>query len=317
MIRLEHAYWLLGVLLTAFAFMGVTDRRNPKRFTTALFWGLLAFVFLAGDVVPSAVIGGVVMVLALLVGLGGVRPVSAKAVGDDARPASGGRLGNRLFVPVLLIPLLTLAGVMGLKPLAISGRAIVEANSLTLVSLVMACVLSLAVALRITRSQPRAAIQEGRRLLDAIGWAALLPLLLATLGGVFDASGVGQAVADVVSSAFPVHIRFVAVLAYAVGMALFTMIMGNAFAAFPVMTAGIGLPILVGIHHADPAAMCALGMLSGYCGTLLTPMAANFNLVPAALLELDDSYGVIKAQAPTGLAVFAVNLVLMNALLFR
>ena len=45
----------------------------------------------------------------------------------------------------------------------------------------------------------------------------------------------------------------------------------------------------------------ALGMLTGYCGTLLTPMAANFNLVPAALLELDDPNGVIRMQVGTAL----------------
>lgn len=32
-------------------------------------------------------------------------------------------------------------------------------------------------------------------------------------------------------------------------------------------------------------------MLSGFCGTLMTPMAANFNIVPAALLELSDRNG--------------------------
>ena len=42
--------------------------------------------------------------------------------------------------------------------------------------------------------------------------------------------------------------------------------------------------------------MAAIGMLSGFCGTLMTPMAANFNIVPAALLELADRNAVIKAQ---------------------
>ena len=51
------------------------------------------------------------------------------------------------------------------------------------------------------------------------------------------------------------------------------MIMGNAFAAFPVMAAGIALPFLIIGHGAKPAPLVALGMLSGYCGTLMTPMA--------------------------------------------
>jgi uncharacterized membrane protein len=57
-------------------------------------------------------------------------------------------------------------------------------------------------------------------------------------------------------------------------------------------------------------------MLTGYCGTLLTPMAANFNIVPVALLELRDDWAVIKAQAPTGVALFGVNVVLLYFLAF-
>ena len=79
-----------------------------------------------------------------------------------------------------------------------------------------------------------------------------------------------------------------AVLAFGLGMALFTIIMGNAFAAFPVMTAAIGLPILIQGYGGDPAVVGAIGMLAGFCGTLMTPMAANFNIVPARLLELND-----------------------------
>ena len=79
----------------------------------------------------------------------------------------------------------------------------------------------------------------------------------------------------------------------------------------------VALPLLVGRHGADAAALGSLGMLAGYCGTLLTPMAANFNLVPAALLELSHPNAVIRAQVPTALALFAVNFVLMYLLVFR
>ncbi len=60
----------------------------------------------------------------------------------------------------------------------------------------------------------------------------------------------------------------------------------------------------------------SIGMLSGFCGTLMTPMAANFNLVPAALLELPDRNGVIKAQIPTALPLLIANTVLMYVLAF-
>ena len=150
-----------------------------------------------------------------------------------------------------------------------------------------------------------------------LGWAALLPLVLATLGGVFAASGMGEAVASLVSMVIPPDNRMACLLAFALGMVLFTVIMGNAFAAFPVMMAGIGLPLLVQRHGATPAVLGSLGMLTGYCGTLLTPMAANFNIVPAVLLELRDQYGVIRAQWPTAIVLLAVNVVLMALLVWR
>ena len=106
-------------------------------------------------------------------------------------------------------------------------------------------------------------------------------------------------------------------LAFAFGMVLFAMIMGNAFAAFPEMMAGIGLPLLIHKHGAAPAVLGSLGMLTGYCGTLLTPMAANFNIVPAVLLELRDQYAVIRAQTPTALVLLVVNVILMAVLIFR
>jgi uncharacterized membrane protein len=162
-----------------------------------------------------------------------------------------------------------------------------------------------------------AAFQEGRKLMDLLGWASLLPQMLASLGAVFAIAGVGQAVGGLAAQAIPGDSRFAAVTAYTVGMAAFTAIMGNGYAAFPVMTAGIGLPLIVTKFGGDPAIMTAIGMVSGFCGTLTTPMAANFNIVPAALLGLNDRYAVIKAQLPTAFLLLAANTVLMYALVFR
>ena len=171
------------------------------------------------------------------------------------------------------------------------------------------------------RPPAMAPVQEGRRLMDSIGWAALLPQMLASLGAVFLAADVGGVVGELVSQTVPLTTPLLAVVAYCLGMALFTVIMGNAFAAFPVMTAAIGLPIVVHQFGGDPAIVCAIGMLAGFCGTLMTPMAANFNVVPANLLELPDRNsalnGVIRAQIPTALVMLVVNIALMYALAFR
>lgn len=317
MISLQVVYWLLGGYLAWLAVLGVTDRGNPRRWTTGGFWALVSLVLLVGERLPSAVVGGIVIALALLAGFGGVRLGRYREAASQEKQAEARRLGNRLFVPALLIPAITIVIVLGQTYLWGDIATPFDPQHLTLVALAVACVIAVAAACLLTRQTPAESVEQSRRLLDAIGWAAVLPLLLATLGTVFAASGVGEAVAAVVRAGIPVENRFVVVLAYALGMAGFTMIMGNGFAAFPVMTAGIGLPLLVQMHGADPAPLAAIGMLCGYCGTLMTPMAANFNLVPAALLELKDPYAVIRAQLGTALPLLGANVLLMYFLVFR
>lgn len=167
------------------------------------------------------------------------------------------------------------------------------------------------------RDSPLKAIKAGGQIMDTVGWAAILPQMLAALGGLFALAGVGGVVANLVKDVIPMGSPLAIVIAYTFGMALFTMIMGNGFAAFPVMTAGIGLPLIVHQLGGNPAIMGAIGMLSGFCGTLMTPMAANFNIVPAALLELQDKHGVIKAQALTGVLLLLVNTAFMYFFVFR
>jgi len=315
-LTLQHLYYLVGGILAVTAVMTVADASNPKRFSSALFWGLYALVFLVGDQLPPVWVGVGAVTMALLAGLGGVGAGrhAPRAAADYL--ASAKRLGNKLFVPALAIPLITMVGTLSAKQLVVGGVPLLDPKATTLVSLGVGCVLSLILVCGLTRETPVQGLRESRRLTDALGWALVLPQMLGMLGLVFSDAGVGKAVAHVTTTYINMDIRFVAVAVYVVGMALFTVIMGNGFAAFPVMTGGVGVPILVGVYHGDPAVMAAVGMLSGYCGTLLTPMAANFNIVPAALLEIDKN-AVIRAQVPTALALLTCNVFLLYFLMFR
>jgi uncharacterized membrane protein len=186
----------------------------------------------------------------------------------------------------------------------------------TLVALTLGVLLALAACYAWLRPRPLTPIAEGTRLMDSVGWAAILPQMLASLGAVFALAGVGEVVGGIAQDVIPDGSRLGAVAVYALGMAGFTIIMGNAFAAFPVMFAGVGMPVLVGIWSGDPVRVAAIGMLAGFCGTLMTPMAANFNLVPAALLELKDQNAVIKAQIPTAIPLLLANIALLYFLAF-
>ena len=316
MISLEFVYLLMGALAGGVAIVNLADRGHAKRFGNAIFWALWAVTFLFGSYLPDIANGVIVVAMVAIAALRGLGGGSAGA-SEAERAASAARWGNRLFLPALLVPALTLAGTLTLKGVRIGNVALVDPKQVTLVSLAFATIVALITALAMLRPKIETPIVEARRLLDTVGWAAVLPQMLAALGAVFAAAGVGQVIATLATKWIPLDHAVVAVVTYTVGMWLFTIVMGNAFAAFPVMTAGIGLPLIVGRFGGDPVVMAALGMLSGYCGTLMTPMAANYNIVPAALLELRDQNGVIRVQIPTGLALLVVNTVLMSLFVFR
>jgi uncharacterized membrane protein len=316
LITLEFIYVLMGLMTGGVALIHVFDAGRPRRINNAVFWGSYAASFLAGSHLSDFMNGCLVLAMVASVSIGGLSAADREA----SNPGGGigrARWKNLVFVPALAIPAFTLSGVLFLKNASIFGRPLIDPQQATQISLGLATIGALAIAAALLRPSPLAPLREARRLLDSIGWAAVLPQMLAALGAVFALAGVGTVVADLARRWIPLDSALVAVMTYTVGMAVFTMIMGNAFAAFPVMTAGIGLPIIVQRLGGDVTIMSAIGMVSGFCGTLMTPMAANFNIVPAALLELPDQYAVIKVQIATAVPLLAVNTLLMYFLGFR
>jgi uncharacterized membrane protein len=314
MIKLEFIFILMGLMTAGVALINARDATNPRRINNTIFWGIYSITFLAGSYLPHFVSGLLVMAMVSAVAVKGLGQGVHSAVTRITRVLKG---KNLIFIPALIIPLLTFAGTKVFKELRVNGTLLVDPTQITQVSLGIATLVALAVGMLMYRPPVLTPIREARRLLDSVGWAAVLPQMLASLGAVFALAGVGPVVAGILKDWIPLDVAFVAVATFTVGMALFTMIMGNAFAAFPVMTAGIGLPIIVGQFGGDVVIMAAVGMLSGFCGTLMTPMAANFNLVPAALLDLKDQHAVIKAQIPTAIPLLICNTLLMYFFVFR
>ena len=317
MITLHWLYTLAGAMFAAFALLSALDRSNPKRLGNAAFWGLMALSLLAGDLIGDFGNGLLVLGLAGLAGFGFIGRSHPPTTSEQEREDWSAKLGNKLFLPALIIPVTALVGTLVYNYTPVGDLGWIEDKRETYVFLGLGVLLALATIFAWLRPPALAPLQEGRRLIDAIGWAAVLPQMLAALGVLFAAAGIGDIIGELTGMVIPKGNVFATVLVFALGMALFTMIMGNAFAAFPVMTAAIGVPLLIQAYGGDPAVIGAVGMLAGFCGTLMTPMAANFNLVPAALLELKDQYGVIRAQIPTALPLLAANILILYFAAFR
>ena len=290
-------YPVAGMTFLAFSLLGIGGRR----WGNAAFHGLLAASLLIGDWLGDLGNGLLVVALILVATMGRIKARRT----DDVKHVVA--RGPWLFVPVLIVPICAVIGTLAFR----NVPGLVDPKQSTLVALTFGVLLALVVCYAWLRPAVTVPFKEGLRLMDDIGWAAVLPQMLASLGAVFAISGVGSVVGSIAGNAIPSGSLLAAVIAFQLGMALFTMVIGNAFAAFPVMMAAVGLPLLVQAHGADPARVAAVGMLAGFCGTLMTPMAANFNLAPAALLELKDRSGVIKAQIPTALLLLAFNVALL------
>ena len=317
LLELERFFILAGLYLLFTAVQVLRDHRHPHRIGSGMFWGLLAILFIAGPYLPPVAVGYTVTFMVALTAFQQVGAKKAVAPDHLARHQSAVALGNRLLLPAIGIPVIVIAGSWLFRRLSFDNWSIVDPGQATQVALGLATLVGLLLALRVCRSPLSEPFNEGNRLIEILGWTLLLPQMLAALGGIFGQAGVGDVVADLVAAILPVQMPLIAVVAYCAAMALFTMIMGNAFAAFPVVTLGIGIPFVVNTHGGNPAIMGALGMLSGYCGTLLTPMAANFNLVPALLLEIPDKNAVIRAQVPMSAAIWVFNVLVMYLCVYR
>lgn len=315
MIKVTAVYAVAGAVFAVIAIFSALDRENARRWNNTAFWGLFALSFLAGDRLGD--LGNGVLVLAMVAAGGLLRLGQGKieTTSKAARAESAARWGSRLFLPVLIIPATALAGALLLPHVTLAGAPLVDPKQVTVIATTLGALLALGVTIAMLKPPLTAPAQEARRLMDAVGSVAILPQLLAALGAVFVLAGVGDAIGRLIGAVVPEDSRLAVVVVYCLGMAAFTMIMGNAFAAFPVLTAGVGAPLIVGRFGGDPAIMGAIGMLAGFCGTLMTPMASH-NIVPTALLDLPAG-AVIRAQAPTALVVLAGNILLMYLLVFR
>ena len=295
---LDYVYLLVGIILFIFAIQSFLDKEHKYRIGTGLFWLLYSVSFIFGSYLSKEINGWLVIAMAVIVLVKQLGKGNYFESPIEFKKGEAVRIGNVIFVPALLVGIITFFIGFFTKLGALVGLGI-------------AAIIAMCAALYITKGTLNQGFHEGRRLIDAIGWTAILSQLLAALGYLFNLAGVGKIISSAVASIVPADNVFLVVVAYCIGMVIFTMIMGNAFAAFAMITSAIGIPMLVVAHGANPAAVGAIAMLAGYCGTLLTPMAANFNIVPVALLEMRDQYGVIKAQLPIALIMLVLNILLM------
>lgn len=301
---LEVFYVLMGLMSIYAGVRNLRDKTNPARVGTFVFWCALGVVIAFGRWIPAAIDGGLVIVMVIPALLKQVQKGEASdtdAPSAEEVEANYRGIGMKIFVPALCLGVFAIIGALVKQIGALTGCC---------VGVMVACVI---LACFSRKNKPLVFLNDSERMLSSMGALCMLPMLLASLGAIFTAVGMGDVIAQIVGGVIPSGNMTIGIIVFCVGMMLFTMVMGNAFAAITVMTVGIGAPFVLSLG-ADPNLVGIVALTCGYCGTLLTPMAANFNIVPVAMLEMRDRMGVIKNQVLPALVMIVFQIIYLFVL---
>ncbi|MCL2425677.1 MAG: DUF979 domain-containing protein [Oscillospiraceae bacterium] len=304
---LEIVFIIMGLICIYAAVKNAKDKENAASIGTAVFWGALGIVLATGRYLPPLINGLLIFTMAVPAVFRKVKIGKTNAPSSEQTKKQSDKIGMKIFLPAFSMGIFAILFALLFSNESalptLSQAALVGVSVGVIVAIVMLIVYD-------RKNTPDIFMKDSERFLSMIGPLCMLPMLLASLGAIFTAAGVGDVIATMVGGIIPYGNVPVGIIVYALGMVIFTMIMGNAFAAITVMTVGIGFPFVLA-HGANPVVIGMLALTSGYCGTLMTPMAANFNIVPVAMLDMKSNYGVIKQQIYIALPVLLFQIVFM------
>ena len=294
---LEVVYIIIGLITIYAGIKNLLDKENPARIGTAVFWCSFGIVCALGKWLPSKVSGLLVIIMIIPAIFKRVKPGKVNAPKKEYTEKQFEKIGYKLFIPALCMGFMSIIFAL--------------LNISSLVGITVGVFVSMFLLFLYSKdNKPKVFLDDSERFLSAMGPLCMLPQLLGALGGIFTQAGVGDVIAGLVQKIVPEGNVNIGIIVFAIGMALFTMIMGNAFAAITVMTVGIGAPCVLA-YGADPVVVGMIALTCGFCGTLLTPMAANFNIVPVVILDMKKRFGVIKNQVLVAFAMLLIQIIYM------
>jgi len=299
-VMLDVVWIIVGLIAFYAGIKNLMDKENTSRIGTAIFWCSFGVVTALGSWLPPKVSGALVIVMCMPAIFKKVKVGRVNAPTREYTKAQYSKIGMKIFVPALTVAVMSLFFAL-------------FSNVSSMVGITIGVAISMVLLMVYSRdNKPKVFLDDSERFLSLMGPLCMLPQLLGCLGGVFTAAGVGDVVAGLVGNVVPEGNVNLGIVVYAIGMMLFTMIMGNAYAAITVMTVGIGGPFVLA-YGANPVVIGMLALTCGFCGTLCTPMAANFNIVPVAILDMKDRWGVIKNQVLVAIIMITIQICFMIA----
>ncbi len=167
MIGLNLVYAAAGIVFAVFALLSARDRR----WANAAFYALITVSFLFGNRLGDVANGVLVLALVGIAASGRMRRADAVEPAED-------RHGTKVFAPALVIPAVALVGTLAFKHVP----TLVDPKQATLVALTLGTAIALVLCGALLRARPAEPFVAGRGLIDDVGWVAVMPQMLASLG---------------------------------------------------------------------------------------------------------------------------------------
>lgn len=105
----EIMYIISGIIFISTGVYNLVDKKNPKRFGTAIFWTITGIIFIAGPYINPTIVGGLLILLGLLTVTKNIEIGSLINSSEEYRKAKSEKIGNKIFIPALSIGVVAFA----------------------------------------------------------------------------------------------------------------------------------------------------------------------------------------------------------------
>lgn len=200
-ILLEIFYTMIGLYMAVTMVFTLKDKNHKTRIGTALFWGIVSAIFIFGKIIPPVIVGSLVIVIALLSAFKQINIGTLKQLDSTFTQLKAEKLGIKIFIPSLAIALIAMLIATFTD---LSGTVAIGISSTLAVILTFV----------LTKATPVQYLEDSNRMFQSVGVFSILPQLLASLGALFTAAGVGDVISNMISGVIPQGNPLAGVIAY-------------------------------------------------------------------------------------------------------
>ena len=177
---MEILYLVIGLVSIYTGVKNLKDKENTSPIGTAIFWCTMGIVIAFGRWIPNTINGAIIILMTIPPILKKVKIGKVSAPTAEETHRAFEKNGMKVFIPSLAIGVSAICFALFTKLGALVGVGFGVA-----VAMILLMIYS-------KENTPKVFLADAERLLTVVGPLSTLPMLLASLGAIFTAAGVGN-----------------------------------------------------------------------------------------------------------------------------